>query len=249
MPGAAAGSGTRAAGAADALGPVIEALHAGGPLRVWSLVITVFGDAVEPRGGRIASARLAALLGRLGVSAGAMRTALSRLAADGWVARDREGRNTFYRLGPRGSREFGPAGALIYAPPEEGPARRWRLWLPLPGGQAPALGAHQRPVALPGGALIWPERRAPAQGPGEGLVLEGALVQVPAALRAALADPAQRAALERLRGAFAGLDPGALGPLEAMAARTALIHMWRRIVLRWPELPAELAPADWPGLG
>ncbi len=32
-----------------------------------------------------------------------------------------------------------------------------------------------------------------------------------------------------------------------MAARTLLIHDWRRIVLRDPGLPAALLPQDWPG--
>ncbi|NBR89524.1 MAG: phenylacetic acid degradation protein, partial [Rhodobacteraceae bacterium] len=42
----------------DPLAPLIDALHAEGRLRVWSLVITVFGDSVQHRGGRISTARL-----------------------------------------------------------------------------------------------------------------------------------------------------------------------------------------------
>jgi phenylacetic acid degradation operon negative regulatory protein len=33
-----------------------------------------------------------------------------------------------------------------------------------------------------------------------------------------------------------------------MAARTLLIHDWRRIVLRDPDLPAGLMPGNWPGV-
>ena len=76
----------------DVLEPLITSLHAEGRLRVWSLVVTVFGDAVQHRGGRIATLRLQHLLERVGVEAGALRTALSRLTSDGWVVRDREGR-------------------------------------------------------------------------------------------------------------------------------------------------------------
>ena len=43
------------------------------------------------------------------------------------------------------------------------------------------------------------------------------------------------------------LEKGALPPLDAIAARTLLIHEWRRIVLHDPGLPAELLPRDWPG--
>ena len=75
----------------DPLAPLIETLTADGRLRVWSLVITVFGDSVEPRGGTISTARLGRLLGRIGVGSGALRTALSRLAGDGWVTAQRKG--------------------------------------------------------------------------------------------------------------------------------------------------------------
>jgi phenylacetic acid degradation operon negative regulatory protein len=42
-------------------------------------------------------------------------------------------------------------------------------------------------------------------------------------------------------------NPAGLTPAQAMAARTLLIHDWRRIVLRDPDLPADLLPDDWPG--
>jgi phenylacetic acid degradation operon negative regulatory protein len=35
-------------------------------------------------------------------------------------------------------------------------------------------------------------------------------------------------------------------PLQAAAARVLLIHRWRRIVLRFPEIPWELMPSDAP---
>ena len=62
----------------DPLVPLINTLRAEGRLRVWSLVITAFGDLVQHRGGAVSSARLNVLLGRIGVEPGALRTALSR---------------------------------------------------------------------------------------------------------------------------------------------------------------------------
>ena len=66
----------------DPIEPLINAFHAGGRPRVWSLVVTIFGDAVLHRGGCIATLRLQELLERVGIEAGALRTALSRLARD-----------------------------------------------------------------------------------------------------------------------------------------------------------------------
>ena len=51
--------------AETALERLIDSLHARGRLRVWSLVITVFGDAVAPRGGRVALSVLQDLMARL----------------------------------------------------------------------------------------------------------------------------------------------------------------------------------------
>lgn len=61
---------------------LIERLHARGRPRVWSLVITVFGDAIVPRGGRVALATLQEVMERLRVEPGALRTAMSRLAGE-----------------------------------------------------------------------------------------------------------------------------------------------------------------------
>ncbi len=35
-----------------------------------------------------------------------------------------------------------------------------------------------------------------------------------------------------------------LEPLEAMTARILIIHRWRRIVLRFPDLPREVLPPE-----
>ena len=56
------------------------------------------------------------------------------------------------------------------------------------------------------------------------------------------------ASYDRFNAAFAGLGAwqGA-APLDAMVARTLLIHEYRRIVLQAPDLPVAILPPDWPG--
>jgi phenylacetic acid degradation operon negative regulatory protein len=46
---------------------------------------------------------------------------------------------------------------------------------------------------------------------------------------------------------LAGADAGAADPLDALAARALLIHLWRRAVLAAPDLPEALRPEGWPG--
>ena len=100
----------------DPLAPLIASLHAQGRLRVWSLVITAFGDLVQHRGGEISLARLGRLLGRIGVEQGALRTALSRLARDGWVLSTRRGRASLAPREPTVSARP-PAGSMHRLPP------------------------------------------------------------------------------------------------------------------------------------
>ncbi|WP_102224004.1 PaaX family transcriptional regulator C-terminal domain-containing protein [Acidimangrovimonas sediminis] len=219
----------------DPLAPLLASLSADGRLRVWSLVITVFGDAVRPRGGRVAAARLQRLMERLGVEAGALRTALSRLASDGWVERDREGRNSFYRLSVRGLGEFAPASGRIYAPARPDTGGDWTLAL---GGDPPG-GAV---VLGPGLWLVQTPRGA--AGADAALSVTGRLLADPAALSDRLPTPDHREALSRLMSDLGALRSPPSAPLDAMAARVLLIHRWRRIVLRHPDLPDALLPPE-----
>lgn len=82
---------------------------------MWSVVITVFGDAIEPRGGVVGLGSLMPVMNRLGIEANAVRTAMSRLARDGWVERKRLGRQSFYALVEDGREPFESAARRIYA--------------------------------------------------------------------------------------------------------------------------------------
>ena len=227
------------------LTPLVSALHGEGRLRVWSLVITIFGDSIQPRGGRVSAARLQEILGRLGIEAGALRTAMSRLVKEGWVERERDGRLSFYRLSPKGVAEFEPATRRIYS---DGSAAAEAWVLALVPNRADLSGG----IAMPGGARLWPSGEAPAESvlaQAGAVVLRGALDPLPLAAMRNLAGPGAEADYARLMADFAPLGRGrieAMAPLDALAARTLLIHRWRRLVLRCPDLPATLVPADWP---
>ena len=218
----------------DPIEPLITAFHAEGRPRVWSLVVTIFGDAVQHRGGRIATLHLQELLERVGIEAGALRTALSRLASDGWVLRDREGRNSFYQLSESGQAEITQAAADIYAAPRDGEVAQWMM---ARGKAAPAKG-------IPVAPHLWliPADHAPDMP--DHICITGALTSFPehAAERVLTSD--HRAALNALGADISALKGLTLNPLNAMAARMLLIHRWRRIVLRYPDVPAELMPAD-----
>lgn len=215
----------------DPIAPLITALHASSRLRVWSLVITVFGDCVQHRGGRISTTRLQKVLGRIGVESGALRTALSRLGRDGWVESERTGRISHYRLSQSGIDRFTEATGRIYAPPRLDKVERWSLSL----GGDPARGF------MVGGLVLSPSETAKESNAA--LELRGSDLQIDSALRETLLSAEHIVSLEALFADLAAIDDAPLDPLDAVAARVLLIHRWRRIVLRFPEVPAEILPA------
>ena len=79
-----------------AIDHLIADWHKRDTLRVWSVIITLFGDAILPRGGAVSSQTVQAIMQRLGIESGAVRTAFSRLAKDGWVQREKQGRCLLY---------------------------------------------------------------------------------------------------------------------------------------------------------
>ncbi|MCB1425901.1 MAG: PaaX family transcriptional regulator C-terminal domain-containing protein [Zhengella sp.] len=239
---------------ADEFDRRVSAFHAEPRLRVWSLVITFLGDAVVPRGGRAALSDIQAVMERLGIESGAVRTAMSRLAADGWVTREREGRLSFYQLATAGRHAFDEATRRIYA---EGLPAWDGVWTviiapaPIAAADAEALvgegfvrigqQAFLKPGPLNDKALA--EGRLTVRGKGSDLPETFAgfwgLEDLAGRYRTFMALWSQLA--ERLAAG------DRLAPLDAMAARTLLIHDWRRLVLRDPGLPGVLLPDGWPG--
>src|SRR5258708_16316376 len=87
------------------------------PSRTGSIIITLFGDAIVPRGGSVWLGTLLEFFQTLDIDASVVRTAMSRLTADGWFDRSKVGRNSFYRLVKKGRQTFHIATNHIYDPP------------------------------------------------------------------------------------------------------------------------------------
>lgn len=215
----------------DPIAPLVAALHRQGRLRVWSLIITVFGDLVQHRGGEISTTRLGQILDRAGVERGAVRTALSRLARDGWVTSTRNGRTSLYRLSAEGVERFAAATSRIYAPPLPVRVRNWALCVQLLENDIPKISL------TPDGD----------QGSHADLLMRGSLAELSPAFRNHLLAPAHRRALALLAFDLKALDKSDIqAPLDAATARMLLIHRWRRIVLRYDDIYPDLMPCDAP---
>ncbi|MBZ0163115.1 MAG: GntR family transcriptional regulator [Notoacmeibacter sp.] len=247
---------TRSNPALEALDKLVARLHAQSRIRVWSLVVTFFGDAVVPRGGRAGLAAIQAVMERLGVEKGAVRTAMSRLAADGWVTRERDGRLSFYRLNAEGRHAFDEATRRIYAPGPPVWPGQWTTAIVLPD----APGGASDILTAAGFARIGAQSflRPATAGASDVTDMEGILLvtgkgnQPPGVLGRLWELDQLSAQYTRFVSAWSAMSGaidgrGGLAGIDAIAVRTLLIHDWRRIVLRDPGLPAELLPAGWPG--
>ena len=242
------------------LSPILAALHAS-PLRIWSIIITLYGDAIVPRGGTLDLAAMLRIFAAMGIGPGAVRTAVSRLAADGWLAGRKAGRASFYRLTAEGDAIFAAAARRIYRaapppwdgvlrlvllPPETAAAARSTLLdagfaTPVPGLWIAAPGDRAVPAAIASlAATVVFDARA------EGL--SGQRLAAQAWPLARLAGGYERFAalfVPLARWLEAG---GQVTGLEALVARILLIHHYRRVILHDPDLPLALLPPDWPGV-
>jgi phenylacetic acid degradation operon negative regulatory protein len=255
-------------------------------LNAGSLIISVLGDAVMPRGGRIALGSLIGLMAPFGVGERWVRTAVFRLVKADWLKSLPCGRKVDYQLTSSGLQRFEESACHIYAKQAPVWDGQWRLVTVL--SDLPSRKREQLRRALywqgfgelragcfvhPGADLTAVLDALVSDGLGE---LKGSLAvfratslefSVPVApapgqdLLAASKDwVAQTWPLAHLAQAYA--DFVALyAPLEkhlrascapvdeelAFLCRTLLIHDYRRLMLRDPELPQSLLPAAWPG--
>ena len=84
--------------------PSLSRRHAAGTDSARGLLLTVLGEFVLPAGETAWTSAFIETFGRLGVEEKATRQALMRTAEDGWLAGERVGRRTLWRLTPAAER-------------------------------------------------------------------------------------------------------------------------------------------------
>ncbi len=243
------------------------------PPRAPSLVMTIWGDAIAPHGGAVMLPGLIRLLAPLHVNERLVRTSVFRLAREGWLAATPVGRRSLYRLTPDGARRFEQAHRRIYAPHDEPWDETWELVVAdgLSVGERRALGEELRwegfgmlgaaTFVRPSRATAAVGRIGAALGIGDRLVVARArddaalggttlAAAVPRAWDLAAVAALYRQFLQRFGAVierFREQDESAHDPEQCFVVRTLLIHAYRRVLLRDPQLPAALLPLDWPG--
>ena len=233
---------------------LIDKLVGLGPLKVWSVVITIFGDYAQSRDDRLSAERLRQLTGKMGIRADALRVALHRLRKDGWISAERSGRNSYYRLTEFGFSQCSDARPRIYA---ASPATSCKPVFLIAAPQEPVrTGAD---VSLPEGNnglqiaprifLFCPDSDREALE--QHLVIPADKAAIPAWIRTKV-GPAELASgyarfAHVLRDLVDYLKCETLPSAVVDTLRVLTIHRWRQLLLRHPDLPARFFPDDWQG--
>lgn len=224
---------------------VLDSLLACGPVKAWSLVVTILGDLAAEEGARVAGPVLTKLTDPMGMKPEALRVAIHRLRRDGWITSERDGRMSLYGLTAHGRKLTRSVFDRVYGPTTKVPER----WQVLIAPNAEAFQAIDHPeliligarvAILPNGATDLPETLF-AWDASPGLVPDWIKsVLVPEALDAAYAMLASA-----LDAANALGSPEA--PLEQAVLRLVALHQWRRLVLRHGSGVEALMGSGWQG--
>src|SRR5579875_1268971 len=223
----------RAGGDRPAGPPALARGGAAGTASARGLLLTVLGELVLPAGGAAWTSAFIAAFARLGVGEKAIRQALARAGAAGWIRPERHGRRTRWVLTAGGTRLLTEGTERIYA--FTGTQRDWDgSWMlvlaPVPDAGRPA----RRRLRT---RLSWAGLGSPA--PGVWITTHAnRLAEVEDALRGAGIASWQAFAAEF--GSPAAADP--------LARLVELVHAWRRFPFIDPGLPGRLLPPGWIGM-
>ncbi|MGB1331097.1 MAG: hypothetical protein ACPG6M_00790 [Paracoccaceae bacterium] len=202
--------------------PSVAHILGGDPPRVWSFIVTIFGDLAREDDRYISSRTLNRLTAEIGVKPEATRVALHRLRKEDWLESAKFGRESHYRLTNKGRKLSREAAPRIYGDTFDRP-----LWMALydPGSAAPD-GLR----ILSGMCLVAQEHKG--------------------AMNVALDHPLPQWMVDRLveqdvRNAANNLHQrlqtlaqiSDLSNLDRVVLRLSIVHEWRRIILRVPDVP------------
>ena len=237
--------------------------------RAASLIFTLYGDFGSRSNGELPVGSLISLMSDLGFAAQAVRQALSRMVAQGWLYRSHKSGRSCYALTARGEARIAEVAPRIYEPATEWDGR-WRIVVYGISERARALRDRLRKdLTLLGLAPLAPAVWISPRDVRDA-ILE--LAKQPELARSThlfageyegpLSDRQLLARcwdLERIAGAYrefiAQQEPRfqrersthALNDREAFIERLRLVQDFRKFLYIDPGLPSTLLPPHWPG--
>ena len=242
-----------------------------------SALFDLYGDHLRPRGGQAPVACLVRLLAPLGVAAPAVRTAVSRMVRQDWLDPVRLDEGPGYRLTPRAVRRLDDSAARIYRTRDYAWDGTWHLLVTSPPADRARRDRLRTGLVFLGYAPLadttWVGPRASGEvdallaaegvradrftarhdGDSAGLVrrawdldgLSRSYARWHEQAMDLLGHPARPG--DDASGDDASGDSASGQDERDYAARSRLVHEWRKFLFLDPGLPRELLPGDWAG--
>ena len=247
----------------------VSKLQRGLILRANSLLVTLYGDALAAHNAAVSLGSLIELAGLFGLSSRLVRTSAFRLTADGWFDVTRQGRRSFYALSGTGQLRVVHAQRRIYDFVPLPWAGSWTLALVSAQLKASTRQRLKRELLWAGFGQL--SNNVFAHPHADHTTLKDIIASTDThnqvvvlsaqsidgypehALAAVMHDTFKLAAVGQgwnefiKRFTLIAQDAATLTPVSAFFTRTLLIHEYRKVLLRDPQLPEALLPADWPG--
>ena len=251
---------------------LVDEFRARPTLRAGSLITTVFGDAIAPRGGTVWLGSLIRAMSEFGISERLVRTSVFRLARDGWLGANQVGRKSYYSLTEEGAQKFEQATHRIYGEPRLDWSGEWTLVL-LSGLDATERESVRKELSWLGfGATSTSLLAHPSADVDDlkSLLTRLGVQDDVVVMNGRTPDESQNNAMrelvqrswnleeidQRYEQFLAHFEPvlksvsknDKLSAQNAFQVRTLLIQEYRKILLRDPLLPSEMLPDEWHGI-
>ncbi|AEB58889.1 phenylacetic acid degradation operon negative regulatory protein PaaX [Ectopseudomonas mendocina] len=241
------------------------------PIRASSLIITLYGDSIEPHGGTVWLGSLIQLLEPMGINERLIRTSIFRLTKEGWLSAEKVGRRSYYSLTGTGRRRFEKAFKRVYSssvpswdgawcllvlsqfsPDKRKEVREELEWQGF-GAISPTVLANPRydradviatlqELNALEDSIVFETR------PQDVLASKALRMQVRESWSIDELGAHYSEFIQLFRPLWQALrEQESLKPEDCFLARTLLIHEYRKLLLRDPQLPDELLPGDWEG--
>jgi len=242
------------------------------PVKAKSLIMTIFGDVVVPRGGRIWLSSLVSLASEFGLGEPLIRTSALRLANEDWLQRNQIGKYSFYSMSERYSATDAALQSQIYNTAESLRRNGWTILRTFGdrldrsesyvlrktlgrfgfGQIAPQVYIHPSLAEQAVNHIITSSSRNGMAGVAFlNAEQDQDVNRMQELARLAWDFSDLRKGYEgfiETFGAVPGLlARGAAAPDVAFQLRTLIVHDFRRLALRDPRLPTDMYGQHWPG--
>lgn len=240
------------------------------PIHANSLILSIFGDSVCPHGDSIWLGSIIKLVEPLGINQRLVRTSVFRLTEKGILQSRQVGRRSFYSLTEKGYRQFSTAAARIYFDQHKAWDGKWRLvmtglscltqdqrdqvrrelnWI---GFSRLFPGVYAHPTAKIAQVHkimneLQLDKKVAIMTAGACEIANGSVSNE--LICKSFSSEVIEHEYEEFISTFepvleSTIKSTVLDPKSCFLLRTLLIHKFRRILLREPELPAELVAQD-----